>query len=117
MANDHARRYIGGGREPMPLDELPPRHPNRETSTFGGEAMPAVERRDIALDRDRKPSSMIETTGISVRRFRDVDEKLAEGEDGDMAGRAYLKRNGGWSTDMNVVRERFRPVEYLQPTD
>jgi len=52
MANGHARRYIGGKRKPMPLDGSRLRHPNCETSTFGGKTMPAVVRRDIALNRD-----------------------------------------------------------------
>ena len=84
----------------------------------GGEALPAVGRKDISLDWDERPALAIETLEVSVRRFRDVepDFALAEGEDETLeswqAGhRAYFERNGGWDAEMELVCERFRMVE------
>lgn len=88
----------------------------------GAEALPQVGRRDIALDWDGAPALVIETTEVTVRRFREVEDDfaLAEGEDTTLAGwqeghRAYFGRNGGWSPDMELVCERFRLVEDLAP--
>ena len=86
----------------------------------GGEAMPVVGRRDVALDWDGKPALVIETVEVTFKRFSEVDEAfaLAEGENDDLDGwrsdhRAYFERNGGWSKDMELVCERFRVVEVL----
>lgn len=88
--------------------------------TDGGEAMPRIGRRDIALDWDGAPALVIETAEVTIRRFREVDADfaLAEGEDATLEGwqaghRAYFERNGGWSADMELVCERFRLVEDL----
>jgi len=85
-----------------------------------GEALPVVGRRDIALDWDDNPALVIETTEVTIRRFRDVDAgfALAEGENDSLAGwqrdhRAYFERNGGFDPDMDLVCERFRLVEDL----
>ncbi len=85
-----------------------------------GAEMPIVGRRDIALDWDGNPALVIETTEVTRRRFRDVDEDfaLAEGEDETLDGwrtghQRYFERNGGWSEDMELVCERFRLVEDL----
>lgn len=84
----------------------------------GGDPLPVVGRRDIALDFDGTPQLVIETTEVTIRRFCDVDAgfALAEGEDDTLAGwqaghRAYFARTGGWSADMPLVCERFRLVE------
>ncbi|SLN42811.1 ASCH domain protein [Roseivivax jejudonensis] len=83
----------------------------------GGEPMPEVGRRDIALDWDGRPALVIETVEVTLRRFDEVDADfaLAEGETEDLAGwreghRRYFERNGGWSPDMMLVCERFRCV-------
>lgn len=85
----------------------------------GGEVLPEIGRRDVALDWDGNPSLLIETMEVTIRRFRDVSEDfaLAEGE-GDFedwkAGHiAYFTRNGGFDPDMELVCERFRLVEVL----
>jgi uncharacterized protein YhfF len=83
-----------------------------------GEALPEVSRRDIALTWDGDPALVIETIGVTVQRFCDVDEAfaLAEGEDDSLedwrAGhKAYFERNGGFHPKMMLVCERFRLVE------
>ncbi|WP_170368172.1 ASCH domain-containing protein [Ruegeria arenilitoris] len=88
--------------------------------TAGGEAMPQVGRRDIALDWDGQPALVIETVDVTVRRYCDVDEAfaLAEGENDSLEGwredhRRYFERNGGFDPKMELVCERFRLVEDL----
>ena len=48
----------------------------------GGEEMPQVGRRDVALNWDGTPALLIETVAIEKKRFCDVEEEfaLAEGE-------------------------------------
>lgn len=86
----------------------------------GGEAMPVVGRRDIALNWDGTPALVIETTEVTRRRFCDVsaDFALAEGENGTLEGwrrdhRAFFERNGGWSPEMELICERFVVVEVI----
>ncbi|HEY8594754.1 MAG TPA: ASCH domain-containing protein [Devosiaceae bacterium] len=86
----------------------------------GGESLPVVGRRDIALDWDGYPALVIETEQVTVCRFREVSEAfaLAEGEDATFDGWrqghiAYFERNGGWAPDMELVCERFKLVEDL----
>ena len=86
----------------------------------GGEAMPAVGRRDIALDWDGTPAVVVETVEVETRAFEDVDEAFAtdEGEFADLADwqeghRRYFERNGGFEPGMMLVCERFRLVEDL----
>ncbi len=89
--------------------------------TSGGEAMPAVGRRDVVLDGKGRCAAVIETLRIDICRFDEVDEDFAraEGEgDGSFeywrdAHQRYFARNGGFSPDMQVVCERFRLVERL----
>jgi uncharacterized protein YhfF len=97
----------------------------RKTATCGalrdfeaGEAMPVVGRKDIALDWEGQPALVIETVGVEIRLFSEVDADfaLAEGEDETLEGwrdghRRYFERNGGWDPDMALVCERFRLVE------
>lgn len=90
----------------------------------GGEALPVAGHRDIALDRDGCPALAIETIEIEVRRFREVNAEfaLAVGETDTLAGwqaahRLYFERNGGWTSGMPLVCERFRLVEDFVPND
>ena len=84
-----------------------------------GDELPVVGRRDIVLDWDGNPALLIETTEVTIRRFRDVPEDfaLAEGEgDFDDWTRGHIDfftRNGGFDPDMELVCERFRLVEML----
>ena len=86
----------------------------------GGEAMPVVGRRDIALEWDGSPGVVIETVSVERMRYCDVPEDfaLAEGENDSLAGwradhQAYFERNGGFDPEMMLVCERFRVVEDL----
>ncbi len=86
----------------------------------GGEPLPVVGRRDIALDWDGRPTLVVETVAVKICQFRDVGEDfaLAEGEDENLAGwraghEAYFARNGGFDPEMELVCERFRLVEDL----
>ena len=133
----------------MELVELQRRYPGAETFRFGdgpelsdellalvrrgaktatcgalrdfeaGEPLPAVGRRDIALNWDGTPALVIETTEVTRRRFDEVPEDfaLAEGEGSFAEWREghirYFGRNGGWSPDMELICERFRLVEDL----
>ncbi|NHF72064.1 ASCH domain-containing protein [Paracoccus xiamenensis] len=84
-----------------------------------GEAMPVLGRRDTVLDWDGNPVLLIETTEVSIHRFRDVPEDfaLAEGEgsfeEWTRGHTGYFARNGGFDPDMELVCERFRLVEVL----
>lgn len=84
----------------------------------GGEAMPEIGRRDIALNWDDTPALVIETVELVQCRFDEVTEEmaLAEGEDESLEGwraghAAYFGRNGGFSPDMQIVWERFTLIE------
>ena len=86
----------------------------------GHEAMPQVGRQDIVTDWDGAPVLVIETTEVSLCPFEEVPEEfaLAEGEDATLESwqdnhRRYFERNGGWTSDMMLVCERFRVVEVL----
>ena len=87
--------------------------------TAGGEALPAVGRRDVALDWDGRPALVLETREVTVRRFDEVDEDFARAEgEGDLGDwrrghEAYLERNGGFDPAMELVCERFVLVEDL----
>lgn len=91
----------------------------------GKDAMPAVGRRDIALNWDGSPALLIETVEVFQARFCDVDEgfALAEGENRDLAGwrrdhQRYFERNGGFDDEMILVCERFRLVhDFATPAD
>jgi uncharacterized protein YhfF len=88
---------------------------------INGEPMPVVGRQDIAQNWDGTPALLIETVEVTIRRFCDVDADfaLAEGENDYLSGwqadhRAFFTRNGGWTTDMDLVCERFRLVRDFQ---
>lgn len=83
----------------------------------GGEEIPVVGRRDVALNWDGTPAVLLETVEVTQARFCDVDESfaLAEGENDSLAGwrrdhRAYFERTGGFDPEMILVCERFRLV-------
>ncbi|MBA4491372.1 ASCH domain-containing protein [Paracoccus sp. S1E-3] len=87
---------------------------------FGAdEPLPEVGRRDVALDWDGRPALLIETTEVTIRRFREVSEDfaLAEGEgdfeDWKRGHIGFFTRNGGFDPEMELVCERFRLVEVL----
>ena len=84
----------------------------------GGDALPVVGRRDVALNWDGTPALMVETVEVTVRRFDGMDAAFvaAQGEFRDLAHwrevyRAYFASNGGFSPDMEIMCERFRVVE------
>ena len=97
----------------------------KKTATTGalrdfrdGEALPLLDRRDIALHWDGSPACVSETQDIITCPFQDVTEAmaLAEGENPDLAGwqsdhTAYFTRTGGFAPDMMVVWERFKLIE------
>ncbi len=85
-----------------------------------GEVLPAVGRRDIALEWDGRPALVIHTVEVTIRRFCEVDADfaLSEGEDDSLEGwqqghAAYFARNGGFTPEMELVCERFVMVEDL----
>lgn len=84
----------------------------------GGDALPEVGRRDIALNWNGTPALMVETVEVTTRRFDEMDEDFvaAQGEFRDLAHwrkvyRAYFSRSGGVAEDMEIMCERFRVVE------
>ncbi len=84
----------------------------------GGDALPVVGRRDVALTWDGTPALMLETVEVSARRFDEMDAEFvtAQGEFRDLAHwrkayKAYFARSGGFSEDMEIMCERFRVVE------
>ena len=94
-------------------------------SQYQDEAWPMPELGDrwIVLDGAERPRCVIETTGIEVKRFDQVDAQFAHDEgEGDQsyaywrkAHEAYFTRQGRFSPDMLVVCERFRLIEVLTP--
>ena len=87
------------------------------------EEVPAVGRRDIALNWDGSPALVIETVEVTYRPFCEVDKAfvLAEGENDDLAGwrkdhQRYFERNGGFDDEMMLVCERFRLIEVIEAT-
>jgi len=91
---------------------------------FGGaEPVPEVGRRDVVLDGRGRRAAVIETISVEHKRFDQVDAEFAAAEgEGDLsyeywreAHQAYFARNGGFSTDMVLVCERFRLVAGLDP--
>jgi uncharacterized protein YhfF len=83
-----------------------------------GEPMMSVGDVAVYTDWDGVPVCAIEYTHIEIARFEDVSEAfaLSEGEDETRAGwalshRRFFERNGGWSSDMELVCETFRVIE------
>ena len=56
----------------------------------GGEALPVVGRRDIALNWDGSPALGVETTEVTVQKFCDVTEAFALAE-GENAANIYFR--------------------------
>ena len=90
----------------------------------GSPDMPALGRRDIALNWDGTPALVIETVAVSVQRYCDVTEDfaLAEGENDTLEGwqdghRHYFERNGGFAPEMELVCEQFRLIEDLSDNE
>lgn len=92
-------------------------------TSYPEDERPVVGRRDIVLDGKGQPAAIIETVEVTIRRFDEVDEQLAHDEGEGMrtlaewrAGhQAYFERNGGFTPDMELICERFRLVEALDP--
>ena len=110
---DHMLDLVAGGWKTatcMPLAHV----------AEGGQPMPVVGRCDIATDWDGTPVLVIETTEVTLRPFEEVDEEfaLAGGEDPTLESwqqshREHFAENGGWTSDMMLVCERFRVVEVV----
>jgi uncharacterized protein YhfF len=89
----------------------------------GKEPLPAVGRRDVVLDGHGRRAAVVETVEVTVRRFDEVDERFAldEGEgdrtlaDWRESHKAFFERHGGFSPDMELMCERFKLVEVLDP--
>ncbi|MUZ62697.1 ASCH domain-containing protein [Agrobacterium vitis] len=87
-----------------------------------GEPLPVVGRRDIVLDGAGRAAAVIETVEVTIRRFDEVDAAFAhdEGEDDQtleawrVGHEAYFARNCGFTSDMELVCERFRLVDILK---
>ncbi|MDO5631429.1 MAG: ASCH domain-containing protein [Paracoccus sp. (in: a-proteobacteria)] len=84
-----------------------------------GDPLPRAGDVMIARDHSGQPALVYELTEVVIRPFDEVPEEfaLAEGE-GDFAAwraahEAFFARNGGFSSDMPVVCERFRLIEVL----
>jgi uncharacterized protein YhfF len=91
---------------------------------LGGDAMPVVGRRDMALNWNATPALLLETTEVFQMRFCDVDESfaLAEGENDDLEGwrrdhQQYFERNDGFDRKMVLVCERFKLVRDYEYQD
>ncbi|MEQ1866972.1 MAG: ASCH domain-containing protein [Micropepsaceae bacterium] len=84
-------------------------------------SMPKLGDAWVVLDGAGRPRGVIETTGIEVKPFDEVDAQFAHDEgEGDQsyaywraAHEDYFTRQGRFAPDMLVVCERFRLVEIL----
>jgi uncharacterized protein YhfF len=82
----------------------------------GKEPMPEPGRHDVVLNGAGEPACIIETLSLETRRFDAIPSSFTDREgEGDYAAwrhghEAYFARNGGFSPDMEVVCETFRPV-------
>ncbi|MFK4507773.1 ASCH domain-containing protein [Bradyrhizobium daqingense] len=93
-----------------------------KTATCSTEDEPNIStpgERWVVLDGGAEPRCVIETTGVTYRRFNEVDAAFAydEGE-GDRslahwrcAHQSYFGRLGRYSEDMMLMCERFRLIE------
>jgi len=80
-----------------------------------------VGQRMIVKDSLERPRVIIETTELTLRPFKEVDESFAHDEgEGDLSleywrkeHKAYSTREGVFSEDMKVYCQRFRVVEVL----
>ncbi|MGL4288408.1 MAG: ASCH domain-containing protein [Phreatobacter sp.] len=84
--------------------------------------MPRVGEVSVILDGAGKPACAIETTGVALMRFGEVDQAFAfeEGEEDRTlaswreAHRGYFGRQGTFSEDMQVVCERFKLLDVFE---
>ncbi|QCI64360.1 ASCH domain-containing protein [Phreatobacter stygius] len=84
--------------------------------------MPRAGEISVILDGAGKPACAIETTGVAVMRFTEVDQAFAfeEGEDDRtlaswrQAHRGYFERQGSYREDMQVVCERFKLLDVFE---
>ena len=107
---DELLRLVRSGKKTATCDALRQFGP-------GGDEIPVVGRRDIALNWDGTPALLLETLEVMQTRFCDVSEDLAlaEGENDDLEGwqldhREYFERSGGFNREMMLVCERFRLI-------
>jgi Uncharacterized protein conserved in bacteria len=83
------------------------------------EPIPELTRRDVGMEGAGRPQTLLETTEVVIRRFRDVPEDfaVAEGEGSCENWREdhirYFARNGDFDLDMELVCERFGLVQRL----
>ena len=126
-ANPEAETFRFGDSEALSRQILALVREGKKTATVeamrvyrgkGADVLPAVGRRDVALEWDGRPALMVETVEVRVRRFDEMDEAFValQGQFRDLehwrkAYRAYFSRNGGVSEDMEIMCERFRVVE------
>jgi uncharacterized protein YhfF len=86
----------------------------------GAPPLPKAGRQDIVLDGNGRRACIIQTTEVTIRKFKDVDEDFAvsEGEgpyeDWKRAHIDYFSRNGGYDPEMELVCERFKLI-YVFP--
>jgi uncharacterized protein YhfF len=81
--------------------------------------LPAPGHREIVLDGEKKPRCVLEYTEISVKTFKEVDERFARDEgEGDLSieywrkeHENFFRRGGVFKGGMFVVCKRFRVVE------
>jgi len=85
----------------------------------GKEPLPQLGRRDIVRNGAGEPACVIETRGVEIKRFDEIEPAFTDREgEGDYAAwraahEAFFARNGGFSPDMEVVCETFRLLEVL----
>lgn len=118
-------RFRFGDNEELSVELLSLVRSGKKTATCealrtfgaGGDAMPVVGRRDLALNWDGTPALLLETTEVFETRFCDVDEDfaLAEGENENLAGwrrdhRQYFERTCGFDEKLVVICERFELI-------
>jgi uncharacterized protein YhfF len=83
--------------------------------------MPQKGEMSIVVDSAKRPRCIVETTGVEIKRFEDVDAEFAHDEgEGDQSyehwravHEKYFRGEGRFSPDMMIVCERFRVVEKL----
>ncbi len=83
--------------------------------------MPQAGELSIVVDSAKRPRCVVETTGVEIKRFDEVDAEFAHDEgEGDRSHEhwravheAFFRGEGRFSPDMMLVCERFRVVEKL----
>ena len=83
--------------------------------------LPQAGEKSIVVDSAKRPCCIVETTGVEIKRFDEIDAEFAHDEgEGDQsyeywraAHEEYFRGQGRFSPDMMIVCERFRLVEKL----